>query len=134
VSREQVEIVRRCWEGLEQDPPNLHLEHFAPDVEIWNPRAWPLQGPFLGHKGIKQWAREVWEVYTDLHNEIEEIIEAGDGKTIVSIQRTQARMRHTEIPVDNPWAVVWTFEDGKVVRAEGFIKAKEALEVAGLSE
>jgi hypothetical protein len=43
-------------------------------------------------------------------------------------------MRHTQIEVDLPWAVVWTIRDGKALRAQGYATKGEALEAVGLSE
>ena len=134
MSREQVEIVRRCWASLEEDPPRIPLELFDQEVEVRNPPEFPLQGPFRGHEGIQKWAEEVWEVITGLHHEIEEIIEAADGETVVSVQRTQGRMRHTELPTDLQWATVWTFREGKVLRGQGYMRRADALEAAGLTE
>jgi ketosteroid isomerase-like protein len=73
-------------------------------------------------------------VFTDLRFEVEESIEAPDGETIVSVQRTVGRMRHTQIPTDVLWAVVWTVRDGKALRAHGYLSKAEALEAAGLRE
>ena len=125
------EIVRLNWEGLEQEPRDLHLEFFDVDAEIHNPDAFPLTGPFRGHEGIRRWANEVWEVFSDLHHEVEELIEV-DEETVVSVQRTQGEMRHTGIPVDIPWAAVWRFRDGKVVRAEGYMSRAEAIDAPGV--
>jgi ketosteroid isomerase-like protein len=133
MTQENVEIVRRCWAGLEQRPMELHLESFDPEVELRNPPEFPLRGPFRGHDGVRQWANEIWEVFTDLHNEIDEIVEI-DDETIVSVQRTQARMRHTQLPADTKWATVWRFKDGRVWRGEGYWTRAEALEAAGLPE
>ena len=110
MSQEQVEIVRRCWAGLEEDPPKLWLEFFDDEVELRNPPEFPLQGPFRGHEEVRKWAAEVWEVISELHHEIEEIIEAPDGEIVVSVQRTKGRMRHTQLPSNVQWATVWTSE------------------------
>jgi ketosteroid isomerase-like protein len=134
MSRENVEIVRRCWAGLEENPPNVPLRFFDDEVELINPPEFPLRGPFHGHDGVRQWATEIWEVITDLHHEIEEVIEAPDGETVVSVQRTQGSMRHTGLPSNVLWAAVWTFREGKVVRGQGYMRRDEALEAAGLSE
>ena len=133
MSEENVGIVRRCWEGLEQSPMELYLESWDPEVEIRNPPEFPLRGPFRGHDGVRQWANEIWEVFTDLHNEIEEIAEIED-QTVLSVQRTQVRMRHTRLPGDIKWAAVWTFKGGKIWRAQGYWTREEALEAAGLRE
>ena len=65
---------------------------------------------------------------------IEEVVEAPDGETLVSVQRTQGRMRHTEMKTNVQWATKWTIRDGKVLRAYGYLTRAEALEAAGLSE
>ena len=70
----------------------------------------------------------------DLHFEVEEIIEAADGETIVSVQRTQGRMRYTQLKTDLRWAGVWTVRDGKALRAHGYMSKAEALEAAGLRD
>ena len=61
------------------------------------------------------------------------LIEA-DGETVISVQRTQGRMRHTQLEVDLPWAVVWTIKRGKVLRTQGYMSKAHALEAVGLSE
>jgi ketosteroid isomerase-like protein len=134
MSQENVEIVRRCWVELEQDPPRVSLELFDEDVVIQNPPEMPMPGPFHGHAGVQVWVNEIWDVLSDLHHEIEDILEGPDGDTVVSVQRTQAHMRHTGIPVDVPWAAVWTFRAGKIFRAHGYMRKAEALEAAGLGE
>jgi ketosteroid isomerase-like protein len=67
-------------------------------------------------------------------HELQEIIEADDGETVVSVQRTQGLMRHTQLPMDLLWAAVWTVRDGKAVRGQGYMTKAEALEAVGVSE
>jgi ketosteroid isomerase-like protein len=147
MSEENVEIVRLMWAGLERDagmpwPPaepeeldrRLRLDLCDEQIEIRNPPEVPVGSVFHGHDGVRQWGVEIWEVFDGLHNELEELIEAGDGDTVVSVQRTQARMRHTGLEADFLWAVVWTIQDGRVLRAIGYMSREEALEAAGLSE
>jgi len=71
-------------------------------------------------------------VFTGLHHELEEVIDAGDGETVVSVQRVQGRTRHMELETNLRWAAVWTFRAGKVLRAQGYLHRREALEAAGL--
>ena len=147
MSQQNVEIVRLMWAGLERDagmpwPPDgpdeldrrLRLDLCDQRIEIRNPPEFPVGTVFHGHDGVRQWGVEIWEVFDGLHNELVELIEAGDGETVISVQRTQARMRYTGLEVDLPWAVVWTIQDGKVMRAVGYMSRTQALEAAGLSE
>jgi ketosteroid isomerase-like protein len=147
MSQENVEIVRSLWAGLERDPGvpwpparrdeldrQLRLDLCDEQMEIRNPAAFPVADEYHGHDGVRQWATEVWEVFSELHHELEELIEAEDGETVVSVQRTQGRMRHSGLDVDLPWAAVWTLKNGKALRAHGYMTKAEALEAAGLRE
>ena len=134
MSQENVEVVRRVWAALNEDPPRLLLEVFEEDVEIRNPPEFPLQGPFRGHEGARIWFRESWEVFTGLHHELDEVIDVGDGATVISVQRVQGRTRHMGLETNLRWAGVFTFRAGKVLRAQGYMHRREALEAAGLSE
>ena len=134
MSQGNVEIVRRIWAALNEDPPRVLLEAFDEDAEIRNPSEFPLRGPFHGHEGVRVWARESWEVFTGVHHEVEEVIDVGDGATVVSVQRVQGRTRHMQIDTNTQWAAVFTLGAGKILRAQGFMRKDEALEAAGLTE
>jgi ketosteroid isomerase-like protein len=76
----------------------------------------------------------VWEIFTDLNFEVEEVIDVGDGETVISVQRTRGRTRHMRLDTNVRWAAVWTFRDRKVLRAQGYMRKREALEAARLRE
>jgi ketosteroid isomerase-like protein len=124
-------VVRLLWAALEREDIEAQLALCDERMEIRNPPEFPVTGPFRGHDGVRKWTSEIWEVFTDLRFEVEEIIEA-DGETLVSVQRTVARMKYTEIPVDIRWAAVWTVRDGKALRSQGYLSRAAALEAAGL--
>jgi ketosteroid isomerase-like protein len=89
---------------------------------------------YRGHDGVRKWATDVWEVFSEFHNEVEEVIEVGDGETVVTLVRTTGRMRHTGLEAKLKWAVVWTPRGGKALRAHGYLSKAEALEAAGLRD
>jgi ketosteroid isomerase-like protein len=99
-----------------------------------NPGEFPLKGPFHGHEGLRVWASEVWEIFTGVHHEVEEVIDVGDGATVISVQRTQGRTRHMQVDTNVQWASVFTLRDGKILYAQGYLSKNEALEAAGLRE
>ena len=100
MSHENLEIVRSLWATLDRDsdapwpPPHeeldrqLRLDLIDEDMEIRNPAEFPVADEYHGHDGLRQWATEVWEVFSELHHELVELIEAEDGETVVSVQRT----------------------------------------------
>jgi ketosteroid isomerase-like protein len=133
MSEENVEIVRLWWTGFNEHriPP---LDLCDEQIEIGILRDFPVQGPYHGHEGVRRYAHHMFEVIDDPRVELEEIIDAGEGKTIVTVQRALGRMRHTRLKANFRWAAVWTVRAGKVVQAQGYRTKAEALEAAGLSE
>jgi ketosteroid isomerase-like protein len=77
---------------------------------------------------------DVFDVIDEPRVVLDEIIDAEDGETIVTVQRALGRARHTRLKVDFPWAAVWTVRGGKVVRAQGYASKAEALEAVGLRQ
>ncbi|MEX2196743.1 MAG: nuclear transport factor 2 family protein [Thermoleophilaceae bacterium] len=143
---DNAEIVRALWAAIERDrgtpwPPEgpdeldrkLRLDLCHEQIEIRNPPEFPVGNEFHGHGGVRQWAVEVWEVFSELHHGVEELIELDDGETVVSVQRTQGRMRHTDLRMNFVWAVIWTIRDGKALRAHGYMTKAQALEAAGVA-
>jgi ketosteroid isomerase-like protein len=133
MSRENVEIVRRWIEGVSEDrmPP---LDLCDERIEIRNVAAFPVQGPYDGHEGVRWWVSDMFDVFDEARVELDETIDAQDGETIVTMQRVLGRTRHAQLQIDVPWAAVWTVQRGKVTRVHGYAHKARALEVAGLSE
>lgn len=127
-----VEVIELWWQLLnEQGEPPLEL--CAEDIEIRNVAEGPIRGPYRGHDGARRWATDIFEVIDAPRVELEESIEANDGKTVVTMQRIVGRATHSQVEIDFPWAAVWTVQDGVVSRAEGYATWTEALKAADLS-
>jgi ketosteroid isomerase-like protein len=134
VSEENVEVVRRWWEGFNEDgmPPLPLCDDM---IEINNPPDFPVRGLFQGHEGVRRWRDQVFEVADNARVEPEEIIDVhGDGETVLMLLRATGRARYTKLEMDFEWAAIWTVRGGKVLRAQGYMSRAEALEAAGLSE
>jgi ketosteroid isomerase-like protein len=134
MSEENVEVVRRWWVALNKDgTPPLGL--CDERIEIRNPASFPNRGPYRGHEGVHEWMVDAWEVIDEPHFEVDELIDVGDGETVVSVQRTTGRLRYSQLDAaDVRWAAVWTIGGGRALRAQGYLTKAEALEAAGLSE
>jgi ketosteroid isomerase-like protein len=132
MSQQNVDVVRALWAGLEQG--DLRLDLCDEQIELRTVRELPVADEYRGHDGVRQWETAVWEVFTEFHNEVEKIIEAADGETVVTVVRTNGRMRHTGLEAKLRWAAVWTLRGGKVVRSHGYLSKAQALEAVGLRE
>ena len=134
MSQENVEIVRRWWDGFNNTgmPP---LSLCDERTEIRNPADFPVRGSFHSHQGVRDWRDQVFEAFDNVSVEAEEIIDVtDDGETVVMLLRARGTAHHTRIEVDIPWAAIWTIRDGKLLLAQGYLSRREALEAAGLSE
>jgi ketosteroid isomerase-like protein len=132
MSQENVESARALWTGLERG--DVRLDLCDEQVELRTAAEIPVADEYRGHDGVRQWVTDVWEVFSEFHNEVEEVIDSEDDGTVVTVVRTNGLMRYTGLEVKLRWAVAWTFTGGKAVRVEGYLSKAEALEAAGLSE
>jgi ketosteroid isomerase-like protein len=87
MSVETVEIVRSLWADLERG--DVRLDLCDEQIELRTIAAIPVGDEYRGHDGVRQWANEVWEVFSEFHNELEEIVEGGGGETVVTVVRTK---------------------------------------------
>jgi uncharacterized protein len=133
MSQENVEIVRRgyrAWNRRDFDPI---LELVDPEIE-WtfvDVRPPGVDAVYRGQEGV----RRFWETFTEpwqqITIEVEELRDSGDF--VVGFIRFRAVGRDG-LKVDAPFVHVFTFRGSRVIRFEGFVDRKEALEAAGLSE
>jgi ketosteroid isomerase-like protein len=85
---------------------------------------------YLGHEGMLTYWRRWLEAWKDLQYEIQDVRGAGD-EVVVLNQRQRGRHSGilTELP---PFAQVFTFREGKVVRMRAFPNHESALKAVGL--
>ena len=127
------EVARLWWESINADgmPPRDLCDE---NIVIRNVAEMPDPGPYRGYEGVREWLGNIFEVIDQPRFELEEIIEAGDGETMVTAQRCLGPARHTRLDVDYLWTAVWTVRDGRVLSAQGYANHADALEAAGLPE
>jgi ketosteroid isomerase-like protein len=76
-------------------------------------------------------ATDLWETL-DYTPATEEIIDVGEH--VVLVLRISGRGARSGAPVSQRVAIVYTFEDERIVRGKSFTSRAEALEAAGLEE
>jgi ketosteroid isomerase-like protein len=139
MSRENVEVVRaavggrtvfdmlRMFEGDEL-PPDIDLSIFDPDLEIeFQPRV--DEQTFSGVAGLVEGWREWLSAWSQYEAHMEEYVDGGDH--VVMLVRLRGETRHDHVVIEQPAAVVYTLEGGKVVRLAFHLDRRQALEEAG---
>jgi len=76
--------------------------------------------------------RDLNETFAQVHIEMWEFRDLGDG--LVAIGRTRNRGRVSGVETETPLALVTEIRDGKTISIRAYPDRGEALEAAGLSE
>src|SRR6476661_5745446 len=139
MSEENVEIVRAAIavyqhpEGIELlARGDLNFDLIDPDVEWDASRIGDLvpdmADVYCGHEGVRTYWRRWFEAWKDLEFDVRDIRDAGDS-VVALIENQRQWGRHTGIVTElPPWAMVFTFRDGKLVRWRVFPDHASALE------
>ncbi len=132
MSQENVEVVRRGIEALNRRDLAALLTHFDQDAEWVEDLRWPGAETFHGPSGVERSIRKWWDAWGDLFMDIDETIDIDDR--VVLTGRVRARGHDSDVTVEAPFASIYEFRAGKVVRVQVVGSRTEALEAVGLSE
>ena len=133
MSQENVELVRRGYEAYNRGDVDGAVSDFAPDCRYTAAGTIPDRtGVFHGREGYKEFIGWLRSEFDDAQAEIDELIDVGDMVVIGSTLRGRGRQSGAEAKFTF-WQV-WTIQDGKFARGQGFADRAEALEAAGLQE
>ena len=135
MSRENVDVVRRAWEAAANEPLDLsvvaalyHPQHVLESQ--WggvNDRA------YRGAQGYQEFLADLGETWADWQQQLDEVIDTG-GDSVVVAARLVAKGKQSATPVNQTYGVVFTLDEGKIVRTQAFLTVEEALEAVGFSE
>src|SRR5918994_3567705 len=127
MSRENVEIVRRLYQAMDEREPGAFAELVHPDAE-WIPDRRVGEGPIRGRENIIRFFTDRAEMFGEIRMEGERFWDKED-RVLVFLHVTgsgQASGAGFEIRI----AHLWTVQDGMVVRGEGYGDRSEALQAA----
>jgi ketosteroid isomerase-like protein len=146
MSKANVDIVRAATEAYTHNPQAIEhlargeldfLAWFDPEIE-WDASRLAGVVPDLaqvyhGHEGVQIYWRRWLEAWRDIEFDIQDVLDAGD-EVLILIHNQRQWGRHTgivsEIP---PFAMIYTFRDGRVVRWRAFPDQADALKAVGLT-
>jgi ketosteroid isomerase-like protein len=138
MSQENVEIVRTLLDGFAHRQHERAFELYDPEIE-WDASRMVVglpdaAGVYHGHEGVRAYWRNWLSAWSDLDFELQDVLDAGDE--VVALIRNQRQWgRHSGIVTEvQPYGLVFTIRDGKVVRWRAYPDQDSALEAAGLRE
>ena len=116
MSQENVEAFKRGLEAGNRGDVEALLEELDPEVE-WHSALHALMGGeqtvFRGHDGVREMLRDLNEAFGEIHIEISEIRDLGEG--LVAIGRTRARGKESGAETETPLAFVTEVKNGKTI-------------------
>jgi ketosteroid isomerase-like protein len=133
VSKDAVEIVRRCIELFNRRNVARVLELLDPDIELDLSRNIFNPDIYRGHVGVERWRSMVEDVWDDFHVVVEELIDAGDE--VVARVTMGGRGKESGVEVKMQIFSIWTVRGSKVVQMVGGYRDRtEVLDAAGLAD
>ena len=131
MSQENVEIVRREYAAYATGDWEAFADLAHPDIQLESLDAGTFRGleQLIGHF-------QVWRaLFAEFRVEATEIVDLGDRMAVVERFRARGmKGSDTETWLEQSYARLISFKDGKIWRIKEFATLEKALEAVGLSE
>jgi ketosteroid isomerase-like protein len=130
MSQENVELVRAAFAALNRGDLDALTQFYDPDVVFET----LLLGTHRGNEAIRLLYEEGRKTLSGYAIDPIELIDAGDK--VVAVVQVKGVGSASRIAMEDRdrFAIVFTIENGRVVRQQSFRNREEALEAAGLRE
>jgi ketosteroid isomerase-like protein len=132
MSEANVEIIRRFVEAFNRLDLDSTVGILDPEVELHEWPEAPGARTYHGQDGAREALASWFDVWEWMHVEIEDILEAGDQRMLVTLHQ-RFKGKGSELEVEAKSFNVFTVSDGKVTRMELFTDRDAALAAAGLT-
>ena len=133
MSQENVEVVRRAYELVNDGLKILPRESFDPDYEFDARDVVPSYGVIRGYEAVQAALVEYWRTFENFSLEFKEVVHA-DEERVVTTVRDGGRIKGSDAEIWNDLFHVWSFRDGKIIRVSSHSAKNRALEAAGLEK
>ncbi len=136
MSQENVEIVRRFFEGFNWYSPTTNVEEplwgtLDPKIEVFDHDILDA-GTYKGHDGFVRWLEDWDEPWEEWRMEAERWIDAGDQ--VVLIFRMTTKGKGSGVEINRQDGMVWTVRNAQVTRIDYYNSEAQTLEAVGLQE
>jgi ketosteroid isomerase-like protein len=124
-------LVRACFDAVNRRDVDAALAYMHPDVEFRSLGMAKVEDSgYRGHAGIRQYARDAAELWSDMRVAIDRTVTAGDA--VVVLGRVYAEGDASGVGLTEALGWVFRIRSGKVVRIDTYPSPAEALAAVGL--
>jgi uncharacterized protein len=134
MSREDVDTIRKGFDGFNRGDLDAVVAMCDPAVEWHSPQELPGPTAYRGHDGVRAATGDMLELFGDLRADPERFIDAGDK--VIAFFRWHGHGKGSGLSLDQfgRQAGVFTMRDGKAIRVDWYLDRVKALEAAGVSD
>jgi uncharacterized protein len=134
MSQEDVDVVRRGFEGFNRGDIEAVVDMCDPAIEWFPPSQLSGVSNYHGHQGVREAAQDMLDVFGALQADPEELIDAGDRVVVLFRWRGHGRGSGVSLDLVGGQAAVFTMRESKAIRAQWYVDRADALEAAGLKQ
>jgi ketosteroid isomerase-like protein len=130
VSLKAEELVRRAYRAFSDRDAEALLELADPEIEIHTVTGMVAgrDEPYRGHRGVREYLRDVGEMWDEIELLPKEFHQLSDSRLIV-FGRVRARRELAVIDAPNAW--LWEVREGRIRSARVFGDPQTARELLG---
>jgi hypothetical protein len=135
MSQENVEIVRRAIEALNQRNVDAYLARLTEDAQLQTPLA-PVEGTYEGRDAARRYVEDINAAIPDFRLAIDAVEPVGASR-VLAFTRATASGRASGISGfvhDLPAATIYDLVDQRIARIQVFLDRQQALKALGLAE
>jgi ketosteroid isomerase-like protein len=134
MSQQNVDAVRRSFDGWNRGDFDAWLEAAHPDVEFYSEILKRIEGGETVLRGPAELRRfwNEWHSLWDLTIDLSEIRDLGD--TVVALGRIRTRGKGSGVDLEGAVAYVFEFDRGLARNVRAYLDQSRALESVGLAE
>jgi ketosteroid isomerase-like protein len=138
VSQENVELVRRAYELLNEGGPEALISAgiWSPEIVFdFSPSQFPAFGVYRGHDEVRAFFEEDWFgafPFEEWELVLDELVDHGDQ--VIARHRQRGLGASSGVAAELQQGIINTLRDGAIVRVEIYADAEQALKAVGLEE
>jgi ketosteroid isomerase-like protein len=130
---QNVATLRKVFEAFNSGEIDRILASTHPDFKGEVPPELSAEpDTYRGHEGIRRYFETFQDAMDEIRFHPERFWDAGES--VVVAARVTAKGRQTAIPVEQRFALVWTFRDGMALQVRAYPSLSEALQAVGLED
>jgi ketosteroid isomerase-like protein len=128
---DNLRLVREAFERWNSGDHEIDYGTLDPEVEVYGALSSTSGVPYRGHAGFRQWLADIddqferWEIWVDEMREL-------DGDRVLGFGGVRMSGRGSGVELDQPFAWLFTFRAGRLLRYQAFRDRDEALRAAGV--